>query len=93
MDKKQTVDFIKGGMTLFGGFGVATIVTNAVHRLSPTNGMGLFMKACTMLGCAMMSGMASHAACEYAGQKIDKIMEVDEETKKPEDDSEKEDTE
>lgn len=90
MERKQTVDFIKSWVIPLGGIGVAAIVTTATGKLCPTAGMGFLKKIPIALGTAMFSGMAAHASCEYTSEKFTELMDVDEEPKKSEDDSEKE---
>lgn len=91
---ENVVKTVKSVVMLVGGTGAAAIITNAARHLSPTTGAGLIMKICVGVGTALLSGIASDAACEYADKKIDKAIEFVKSTDTDiEKESEKEDTE
>lgn len=70
---ENVVKTMKTVTSFAGGIGIAAIIGNAVKHVSPTSGVGIVMKTCIMVGTALLGGLASDAASEYAERKIDKI--------------------
>lgn len=74
MEKKQLVGLVKDVGVMATGFGVASIILDAVKFVSPGK-VGILSRGCKLLGAAALSGLVSDKCTEYVEGQIDKFEE------------------
>lgn len=72
MEKKKLIGLVKDVGVMATGFGVATIVLDAVKFVSPGK-VGILSKGCKILGAAALSGLVSDKCTDYVEAQIDKF--------------------
>lgn len=91
MEKKQLVGLAKDVGVMATGFGVASIILDAVKFVSPGK-VGILSKGCKLLGAAALSSLVSDKCTDYVEAQIDKFeasLEVEPE-EEPSEESENE---